>query len=218
MHHRLGAVPVSGVHRPTWGTIGAGEVAQAVARHAVRSGQDVVLSNSRGPASLEPVVAAIGPGASAGTIAQAAEADLVLLAVPWSAVPAALRGLPHRDGRVLVDATNQLTGTRQQPVVDDLGDLTGSELVASLVPGARVVKAFNTLHGRFIAPDPRHEAGRQLLFYAGDDVAAKTLFHDVVDGFGFAPVDVGPLREGGRLMQVGGGPLSALHALRQDVG
>ncbi|WP_214403438.1 NADPH-dependent F420 reductase [Pseudonocardia lacus] len=202
--------------RPTWGTIGAGEVAQAVARHAVRAGHEVVLSNSRGPASLASIVAAMGPGASAGTVAQAAEADLVLLAVPWTAVPAALRGLPRRDGRILIDATNQLTGTAREPVVDDLGDQTGSELVASLGPGARVIKAFNTLHGRYIAPDPRHNAGRQLLFYAGDDVAAKTLFHDVVHGFGFAPVDIGPLREGGRLMQVGGGPLSALHALRQD--
>lgn len=202
--------------RLTLGTIGAGEVAQAVARHAVRAGHEVVLSNSRGPESLESLVAAIGPGASAGTVAQAAEADLVLLAVPWTTVPAALRGLPRRDGRIVIDATNQLAGTRQEPVVDDLGDQTGSERVASLVPGARVIKAFNTLHGRYIAPDPRHDAGRQLLFYAGDDVAAKTLFHDVAHGFGFAPVDVGPLREGGRLMQVGGGPLSALHALRQD--
>jgi predicted dinucleotide-binding enzyme len=202
--------------RPTWGTIGSGEVAQAVARHAVRAGHEVVLSNSRGPGSLESIVAALGPGASAGTVAQAAEADLVLLAVPWTAVPAALRGLPRRDGRILIDATNQLVSTPQGLVVDDLGDQTGSELVASLVPGARVVKAFNTLHGRYIAPDPRHDAGRQLLFYAGDDIAAKALVHDVVHGFGFAAVDIGPLRAGGRLMQVGGGPLSALHALRQD--
>ncbi|MCO1660309.1 NAD(P)-binding domain-containing protein [Pseudonocardia sp. S2-4] len=200
----------------TWGTIGAGEVAQAVARHAVRAGHEVVLSNSRGPESLESIVAAIGPGASAGTVAQAAEADLVLLAVPWTAVPAALRGLPRRDGRIVIDATNQMASITQEPVIDDLGDQTGSELVASLVPGARVIKAFNTLYGRYIAPDPRHDAGRQLLFYAGDDLAAKSLFHDVVHGFGFAPVDIGRLREGGRLMQVGGGPLSALHALRQD--
>jgi predicted dinucleotide-binding enzyme len=131
-------------------------------------------------------------------------------------VPEALAGLAFRDGVVLVDATNQLVRTPTGVGVDDLGDGTGSELVASLAPGAAGVKAFNTHHGRYIAADPRHEAGRQLLPYAGDDPDAKALVRDVVDGFGFAPLDVGSLREGGRLLQVGGGPLSALHALRQD--
>jgi 8-hydroxy-5-deazaflavin:NADPH oxidoreductase len=89
-------------------------------------------------------------------------------------------------------------------------------LVATLAPGARVIKAFNTLHAGYIAPDPRHPAGRQVLFYAGDDAAAKATFGELVESFGFAPIDIGALRTGGRLMQVGGGPLSALHALRQD--
>jgi predicted dinucleotide-binding enzyme len=202
--------------RPRLGTIGAGEVAQAVARHAVRAGHEVVLGSRRGPGSLEALASALGPLASAGTVAEAAAADLVLLAVPWTAVPDALAGLAFRDGVVLVDATNQLVRTPTGVRVDDLGGRTGSELVASLAPGAAVVKAFNTLHGRYIAADPRHAAGRQLRPYAGDDADAKALVRDVVDGFGFAPLDVGPLREGGRLMQVGGGPLSALHALRQD--
>ena len=79
-----------------------------------------------------------------------------------------------------------------------------------------MVKAFNTLFAEHIAPDPRHAEGRRLLFYAGDDADAKARFHAVADEIGFAPVDVGALREGGRLMQVGGGPLSALHALKQD--
>jgi hypothetical protein len=99
--------------------------------------------------------------------------------------------------------------------VADLGDLTGSEYVASLLPGARVVKAFNTLYGRYIAADPVHDAGRQLLFLAGDDPAARTQVADLAAAWGFAPVDLGSLREGGRLMQLGG-PLSGLHALKQD--
>lgn len=92
---------------------------------------------------------------------------------------------------------------------------TGSEYVASLLPGARVVKAFNALYGQFIAPDPRHEAGRQVLFLAGDDADAKNTVKVLTSEFGFAPVDLGTLREGGRLIQLGG-PLSALHALEQD--
>ena len=198
-----------------FGTIGAGVVAKAVARHLVAAGHRVTLSNSRGPATLAEVVAALGPLASAGTVADAARADMVFLTVMWPDVQAALADLPSWDGRILVDATNQFA--KLDPVeVADLGDQTGSEWVATLAPKARVLKAFNTLHAKYIVPDPRHPAGRQVLFYAGDDTAAKTTFHEVTDGLGFAPVNVGGLRDGGRLMQVGGGPLSALHALKQD--
>lgn len=197
-----------------FGTIGAGTIAQAIARHLVTAGHRVILSNSRGPATLKRVVANLGPLASAGTVAQAAAADMTFLTVMWPDIPVALADLPPWDGRILVDATNQFA--RLDPVeVADLGDQTGSEWVATLAPQARVIKAFNSLHARYIASDPRHPAGRQVLFYAGDDAAAKSTFHELVDSFGFAPVDVGALRDGGRLMQVGGGPLSALHALRQ---
>lgn len=197
------------------GIIGAGTIARALAQHLVAAGHRVVLSNSRGPSTLGEVVANLGPLASAGTAAQAAQADMVFLTVMWPDIPAALADLPPWDGRILVDTTNQFA--RLDPIeVADLGDQTGSEWVAGLAPGARVIKAFNTLFAEYIAADPRHPAGRQLLFYAGDDATAKATFRDVVDGLGFAPVDIGALRDGGRLMQVGGGPLSALHALRQD--
>lgn len=196
-----------------FGTIGAGTVAQAIAGHLVAAGHKVTLSNSRGPDTLLDVVTRLGPLASAGTVAEAAAADLVFLAVRWSQVGDALAGLPEWDGRILVDTTNYFESMR--PALTDLGVETASEFVADRAPGARVVKAFNTLYAQYIAADPRHAAGRQLLFYAGDDQAAKADFHTVADALGFAPVDAGTLREGGRLMQVGG-PLSALHALRQD--
>ncbi|SDP41605.1 NADPH-dependent F420 reductase [Lentzea jiangxiensis] len=196
-----------------FGTIGAGTVAQAIAGHLVAAGHEVTLSNSRGPDTLLDVVTWLGPLASAGTTAEAAATDMVFLAVRWPQVGDALAGLPEWDGRILVDTTNNLEPA--QPVVTGLGVETASEFVAGRAPGARVVKAFNTLHARYIAADPRHAQGRQLLFYAGDDEAAKADFHAVADTIGFAPVDAGTLRDGGRLMQIGG-PLSALHALRQD--
>ncbi|MFC8305560.1 NADPH-dependent F420 reductase [Streptomyces olivaceus] len=197
------------------GTLGAGAIAQAVARHAVRHGHEVVLSNSRGPASLAPLVEDLGALASAAPPAEAAAADLVVLAVRWTQIPDAVAGLPRLDGTVVVDATNQFASLPPDPVIADLGDLTGSEYVASLLPGARVVKAFNALFVQYIAPDPRHAAGRQVLFLAGDDADAKRTVRDLASEFGFAPVDLGTLREGGRLIQLGG-PLSALHALKQD--
>jgi predicted dinucleotide-binding enzyme len=196
-----------------FGTIGAGTVAQAIAGHLVAAGHKVTLSNSRGPDTLLDVVTRLGPLASAGTADEAAAADMVFLTVGWPQVGDALAGLPEWDGRILVDTTNNLESMR--PTVADLGVATASEFVADRAPGARVVKAFNTLYAQYIAADPRRAEGRQLLFYAGDDEAAKAGFHTVADALGFAPVDAGTLRDGGRLMQIGG-PLSALHALRQD--
>ncbi|MGV9236520.1 NADPH-dependent F420 reductase [Streptomyces nigra] len=197
------------------GMLGAGTIAQAIARHAVRHGHEVVLSNSRGPGSLAPLVQDLGPLASAATPAEAATADLAVLAVGWPQIPDVAAQLPSLDGTVVIDATNQFATLHPRPTVADLGEITGSEYVASLLPGARVVKAFNSLFARYIAADPRHEAGRQVLFLAGDDADAKDTVVRLTSEFGFAPVDVGSLREGGRLLQLGG-PLSGLHVLKQD--
>ena len=199
-----------------FGTIGAGTIGQALARHALNAGYPVALSNSRGPDTLTELVAELGPLASAGTIAQAAEADIVFLAVPWPEIPAALDGLPNWNNRILVDTTNVFAYSSGTPAPVDLGDQTGSEITATHAPGARVIKAFNTLYAKYIEPDPRHDAGRQVVFYAGDDVEAKGTFDALLNEFGFAPVDIGTLSDGGRLMDVNGGPLSALHVLKQD--
>ncbi|CAN5515616.1 NAD(P)-binding domain-containing protein [soil metagenome] len=199
-----------------FGTIGAGTIGKALARHVVKAGYPVVVSNSRGPSLLTDTVADLGALASAGTVAEAAQADIVFLAAGYLDVPVALAGLPDWDGRILVDTTNQFQLIDGEYTALDLGDQTGSEVIAALAPGARVIKAFNTLYAAYIEPDPRHDAGRQVVFYAGDDPDAKTTIHDVLDQFGFAPVDVGDLHHGGRLMQVNGGPLSALHILKQD--
>jgi predicted dinucleotide-binding enzyme len=194
------------------GIIGAGNIGQAVARHAVGAGHDVVIASRRGGDSLAAAAAAVG--ATPGTVAEAASAEVVLLAVPWAAVPEALDGLSW-DGQVLVDATNAWISYTPL-TAQDFGEGTSSEQVAELAPGARVVKAFNTLYARVVAADPRHAEGRQLIFYAGDDAAAKATFAEVVDGFGFATVDLGSLHDGGALFAAGG-PLNGLHALKQDV-
>jgi predicted dinucleotide-binding enzyme len=203
-----------------FGTIGAGAIGQAIAGHLAQAGHEVVLSNRRGPASLKDLVAGLGPLASAGTVAEAAAADMVFLAVMWPDIRAALNGLPDWNGRILVDTTNQFDYVdgvlRPVDTMKSFGIATGSEVVASLVPGARVIKAFNTMYVAYIAADPQHEAGRQVLFHAGDDPAAKADFAATFGDIGFAAVDVGSLRAGGPLMQAPAGPLSALHVLKQD--
>jgi predicted dinucleotide-binding enzyme len=89
------------------GTIGAGTLAQAIAGHVVAAGHHVIFSNSRGPESLAALVSRLGPNASAGTVAEAARADVVILAVGWEQVPAAVKDVPDWDGRIVIDATNQ---------------------------------------------------------------------------------------------------------------
>ncbi|MBV8120121.1 MAG: NAD(P)-binding domain-containing protein, partial [Alphaproteobacteria bacterium] len=93
------------------GTIGAGEVALAVAREALARGHQIVLSSRSGPGALADKVSELGTGASSASVAEAASLDYVLLAVPWRNVGPALRGLPAWNGRVLIDATNPFVET-----------------------------------------------------------------------------------------------------------
>ena len=193
------------------GTIGAGTIGQAIAAHAVAAGYHVVLSNGRGPESLSEIVDRLGPNAAAGTVTEAAAADIVLLAIGWDDVPDAAKHVPDWTGRIVIDATNQW---HQGPGSEvDLGDQTGSERNAALMPGARVVKAFNTIFGSVVAKDPRRADGSLVVFLAGDDAEAKSTVAAFVESIGFAPVDIGGVQEG-RLMQVGGGPLVGLHAVK----
>jgi predicted dinucleotide-binding enzyme len=198
----------------TVGMIGAGRVAQTISRLALSAGHKVVLSNSRGPASLADLVEQLGAGASAGRVADAAQADLTFLAVGWDQTPAALEGAPDLHGRIVVDTTNQWHHHDPQAAVD-LGDQTGSEYIATLMPGARVVKAFNTVFMETVAQSTNRKDGRLVIFLAGDDAEANSAVAAFVDSLGLAPVELGGLREAGRLMQAGG-PLIALHVVTLD--
>jgi len=128
-----------------FGTIGAGTVALAFAREALATGHEVVLSSRDGPESLASKATELGHGAYTTTVEEAASLDYVLLAVPWRNVEDALQGLPAWNGRVLIDATNPFIETSPKLVLADLGGKGASEVVADLAPGARVVKAFNSI-------------------------------------------------------------------------
>lgn len=176
------------------GIIGAGRLGQAMARTAVRAGRRVVIANSRGPESLASVVSALGDGVSAGTVDEVASAGIVVVAVPWDRVPEAVHGLEW-NGQVVVDATNDW-------VADDLQGRTSSELVADLVPGARVVKAGNTLGADVLGSDPQGAGGRRVFFISGDDADAKADVVSLFQDAGFAPIDLGGLATGGAMQQI----------------
>jgi predicted dinucleotide-binding enzyme len=147
-----------------FGTIGAGAVALAFGREALARGHEVVLSSRRGPDALVEKVAELGRGASAASVEEAASLDYVLLAVPWRNVESALKSLPAWNGRVLIDATNPFAETSPKLVLADLGGKGASEVVAALAPGARIVKAFNSIVTARFNEGPVKNGGRRVIF------------------------------------------------------
>ncbi|MCU1468111.1 MAG: coenzyme F420-dependent oxidoreductase [Actinomycetia bacterium] len=192
------------------GIIGAGRLGQALARTAQRADRPVVIANSRGPESLTAVVETLGAGTTAGTTREAARCPIVALAVPWAGIHDALAELSWSD-QVVIDATNAVLLPSLEPV--PLGGLTSSEIVAQLVPGARVVKAANTLAADVLAADPRDAGGRRVLFVSGDDADANGAVGELFDAAGFVPIDIGDLASGGRMQQAGG-PLAGHNLVR----
>jgi len=193
------------------GVIGAGGIGQAFAGHAAKAGYEVILSNSRGPEALIEAAREIGPNAKAGTREQAAAADVVFLAVQWPQVPDALGGLPAWRGRILIDATNAV-GPGFTTL--DLNGKSSSEVVASHAPGARVVKAGNTLVRAMLAADPHVAGGRRVLFLCGDDGAAKQVVGEILGRCSFATIDLGSLASGSPLQQFPGGVLPTLNLVK----
>jgi predicted dinucleotide-binding enzyme len=187
------------------GIVGAGRLGQAMARTALRAGRRDIIANSRGPDSLTDVVSDLGDHVEAGTVRDASTARIVVLAVPWPRVPEAVRGLEW-NGQIVIDATNDFDGS-------DLDETTSSELVATLVPGARVVKAGNTLRAEMLASDPNEAGGRRVMFLSGEDGEARTQVTTLFEDAGFSAIDLGGLATGGALQQVGGA-LSGANLIR----
>ena len=176
-----------------------------MARTALRAGRQVVMANSRGPESLASLVPALGEGAAAGTADEAASADIVVIAVPWPRVGEAVEGL-RWDGRIVIDATNDFDPS-------DLDGSTSSQVLADLVPGARVVKAANTLGAAVLGSDPHEGGGRRVIFLSGDDAEAKAAVTALFEDAGFAAIDLGGLVTGGAMQQLGG-PLAGVNLIQ----
>jgi 8-hydroxy-5-deazaflavin:NADPH oxidoreductase len=181
------------------GLIGSGHIGAALARLATGAGHEVVLSNSRGPATLAGLVSQLGPRAVAGTTEEAASVgDLVVVTIPLKAY----RSVPAEPlvGTTVIDTNNYYPGRDGRFPEIDNGSTTSSELLAAHLPGASVVKAFNTIQFEQLATQgqPAGTAGRRALPIAGDDPAAKGLVAGLIDAFGFDVVDAGALSQGRR--------------------
>ena len=196
------------------GTIGAGAFALAFARRALQAGNKVKLSNSRGPASLREIVDRLGSGAVAVTREEAAGCEMVLLAVPWDNVPETLADLPAWKNQILVDGTNPFHGKAGNFRLAEVGNLSTSQLVAALAPGARVVKALNNMTAPNLEADPVVNGARRVAFVSSDDGSAKKQVQNLLESLGYSVIDLGNLRDGG-LIQQAGGPLAGRNLLEQ---
>ena len=183
---------------PVLGIIGSGNIGSAVARLAVKANMNVVIANSRGPETLQDLVAELGPLAAAGTVEEAANAgDAVVLSIPLKAVPDLPEGL--LDGKIVLDTSNYYPSRDGR--IEELDDstVTTSELVQRLT-GDRDVKVFNNITAAHIPAlaRPAGSPDRSALAMAGDDEQAKSAAAAVIDQLGFDPYDAGPLAESWR--------------------
>jgi predicted dinucleotide-binding enzyme len=204
----------------TIGLVGAGNIGSQVARLAVASGHDVVLSNSRGPQTLSALVKELGPKARAATPVEAARAgDIVVVTIPLKSY----RQVPVEPlaGKIVIDTNNYYPSRDGHiPELDDESTTT-SELLQAHLPRSKVVKAFNHIHAAELTTDgrPAGTKNRRALVIAGDDPEAKKTVERLLDQFGFDTVDAGPLKEGWRIQRdtPGYGPRRNAEELRRDL-
>jgi 8-hydroxy-5-deazaflavin:NADPH oxidoreductase len=174
------------------GVIGAGGIGGTIGTLWAKAGHDVLFS-SRNPEKLADLVAAAGATARAGTVLEAAVfTDVILLAVYYWTMDEALAAAGTLNGKILIDATNpyRINNGRIHRVPDAS---SGLELAAK-VPGAKVVKAYNTLPTATFANEA-HRADPYALFYCGDDAAAKAIVAQLITDSGFTGVDIGKLEQ-----------------------
>ena len=174
----------------TIGFIGSGMIGGTVARLSLAAGHRVVMSNSRGPETLQDLVAELGPLATAATCAQAAEAgDLVVVSIPVRAVG----DVPAKPlaGKPVLDTGNYYPQRDGQIEVLDNGALTSSGLLQRYLPDAHVVKVFNNIYYKHLESltRPSGASDRTALPIAGDDAAAKAAVTAYLDSIGYDAVD-----------------------------
>jgi 8-hydroxy-5-deazaflavin:NADPH oxidoreductase len=176
------------------GIIGSGHVGGTLGKRWAETGHAVTFS-SRHPGSneMKKLVGESGKLAKTASVHEAAAAnDVLLLATPWPNTRAALETAGDLSGKILIDATNPLL-----PKLDGLEvgtTLSGAEQIAEWSPGARVVKAFNTI-GFNIMANPQFGGNKAVLFYCGDDAEAKRIVEQLSAELGFDPIDAGALRQ-----------------------
>jgi 8-hydroxy-5-deazaflavin:NADPH oxidoreductase len=187
------------------GIIGSGNIGATAAKLFVNAGHEVAIGNSRGPESLTSVVNSIGTNVKAKTVEDTIKfGEVILLAIPWRKRQELLPASELFDGKIVIDAMNPYSENFE---IMDLGNSTSSEEVSKQIPStSRIVKAFNTIYYEHLGTKGNPNISKEdrfAIFIAGDDNNAKATVSKLIEDIGFAPVDTGSLREGGRKQQPG---------------
>ena len=173
--------------------IGAGQVGTELGRGWARAGHRIAFGV---PNPADPKAIAAGEaagGAQVGTVAQVApQAEVIVLAVPWGAVPNALQACGDLAGRLVLDATNPVEMGPSGLELKIGFTTSGGEEVARLAPGAKVFKTMNQVGFAVMSAADGFPA-RPVMFVAGDDAAAKPTIMALVEDLGFEARDAGPL-------------------------
>lgn len=174
------------------GIIGSGNMGSGLGKIWARKGHNVIFSYSRSPEKLAGLSASV-PNAKAGTPAEAAQAEVILLAVSWANVPEALQQAGSLSGKIVIDCTNPL-----KPDMSglEIGHATSAaEEIAKMAPGSKVVKAFNTAFAQVYQDGTRLSGSRRVsMFYCGDDAEANSIVSRLIFEVGFNPQYAGPLK------------------------
>ncbi|MDW9380703.1 NADPH-dependent F420 reductase [Chryseobacterium sp. JV558] len=186
------------------GIIGAGHIGQSFAGHALKAGYEVILS-AQDINKVKDLALQLGKGASAGSVSDAANADIVFLSIPFSSVEQATADIDWKN-KTVIDATNAVTMPDIKLI--DTGGKNSTEIVQGYLKGAKIVKAFNTIPAALMRADPKVNEGERVLFYSGDDEEANKKVSEIIESFGFSGIYLGKIAEGGLLQQLIIGSLS----------
>jgi NADPH-dependent F420 reductase len=173
--------------------LGTGRVGGGLGKRWAEKGHRVIYGvRDQESAEVQAALEKSGPNASATSVADAAAAgEVVLLAIPWDVTLETLKAIAPLDGKILIDCIN--------PIRSDFSGLepdatpSATDKIVAAAPGARVVKAFNTVSDATMV-NPWYGGQRAAMFYCGDDVDAKSVVHQLTAELDMEPIDAGPLK------------------------
>ena len=183
----------------TYSIVGTGNVGKTLATYFAKAKMEVALANTRGAEAVEPIVKKLGGTVAARSVDEALKADTIFVAVPFLNFKDVGSLKPDWTGKIVIDVTNafMLPADVQEA---ELNGRLSSEVNADRVPGAKLVKAFNQLTWQALS-SPVPAGGKRVVFISSDHEDASAKVAALAEELGFAPIEVGKIGEGGRLIQ-----------------
>jgi predicted dinucleotide-binding enzyme len=185
----------------SYSIIGTGSVGSTLASFFAKAGIEVGLANTKGAEVVEPLAGKLGQSVVAKSLDDALKADVIFFALQFLQFKNAASALSDWTGKIVIDVTNAFK-LPPEVLEAELNGRLSSEVNAERVPGAKLVKAFNQLPMNVLSR-PVPAGGRRVVFISSDDEDASAKVARLAEELGFAPIEVGKIDGGGRLIQVG---------------